>query len=224
MGRVYSLNIICGICLGISLGLGLFQHLVKGHALFGHPGENVVGRTVQDAEHGLDIVCNQSFTYRLDHRYSACHAGFKAYLHVIFRRGPEYLVAVHGKQSLIGSYHVFAPAYCIEHKSTGGFQSPDKFYEDVDIRIIHNHAKIVSEYISWYRKPSVAFQVLVAYPLETYRAACSLFQEFHLFQQYSGCSASYRSKSQKGYINLFAHISGSTPVFTLKFFKTVKPA
>ena len=61
---VVALDVGGGVALGVAQALGLGQGLGVGGALLGHPGEDVVGRAVDDAHHPADALAGQRLAQR----------------------------------------------------------------------------------------------------------------------------------------------------------------
>ena len=77
VGRVVTLDVAGRIGFGVSLGLGVLEHVIEVEALGGHLVENVVGGAVDDAEHARHLVSDEGFAQRLEERDGAAHGGFE---------------------------------------------------------------------------------------------------------------------------------------------------
>src|SRR5690606_3552062 len=93
----------------------------------------------------LDTVGGQPFAQRLDDGDATGHCSLEGHHHAARLSGREDLVAMHGKQCLVGGDHVLAVLDGLEHQFAGHAIAADQLDDDVDVRIAHHRESVVGE-------------------------------------------------------------------------------
>jgi hypothetical protein len=128
------LHVEGGIGLGVPQLLGPLEHDLE--RLLGalHLTEDVVGGTVQDAEHAADLIRRQPLAQGAQHRDPPGDGRLEAHLHALLRRSPQNLRAVGREQRLVRRHHVLAGRDGLERQAARDVVAPDELDDDVDLR------------------------------------------------------------------------------------------
>ncbi|MBA7669975.1 hypothetical protein ES703_78115 [subsurface metagenome] len=108
ISRIYALDIVLRVCLGVAQLLGAFQCRGEVNALPGHAGEDIVGGAVDDGVDTAYLVSHQVLLEGGDEGNAAADAGFVVQADALFLSQGEKLHAVLGDKLFIGANHVFA--------------------------------------------------------------------------------------------------------------------
>ncbi len=109
MGRINPVHIQGGVCFRVALPLGFGEGLGKRQTVFGHAGQDIVGRTVQDAEQGVQPIGGKPFPDGLEERDPSRYGRFKTHGAAAPRCKVKNFVSMMGQQGLVGRDHVLAP-------------------------------------------------------------------------------------------------------------------
>ena len=106
--RIRAVDVHSGIGFGKPFVLCFFEHGIKVLSGFCHPGEDVIGRAVENAVKRLNIVGYQTLTERLNNGNTTAYTGFKAQPNIVLNRSFKEAVAAFGKKRFVGCNNVFA--------------------------------------------------------------------------------------------------------------------
>ena len=142
VGGINSLDIIGGVGLGKSLLLRIPEHHIKGSALIGHAGEDIVGRSIHDPHDRKDFIGHQSLFQGLDHRDTAADTGLETDLDPFCRRSGKDILPLLGKQGLVCRHHMLAGGNGIHDKGLGRLDTADQLDDDIYFRIIDQLGRV----------------------------------------------------------------------------------
>ena len=144
---VQPLHVGGGILLGVALGLGLLQGLVKGDAALHHPGEDIVGGPIEDAHDFLDLIPRQALEQGAQHGNAPAHAGLEEVVDVFLPGNRKEFLPVGSHQLLVGGNHMLAGHQGPAGKVQGDFSPADGFHHHVQIRIVLQHGEILYRHV-----------------------------------------------------------------------------
>ncbi len=133
VGRVVALDVAGRVGLGVSLGLGVLEHVVEIEALGGHLVEDVVRGAVDDAEHARHLVAHQRFAQRTQERDGAADRGLEVDVDALGLGGGVDLGAVLGQQRLVGGDHGGAGLDGRKHELARHAGAADQFDDDIGV-------------------------------------------------------------------------------------------
>ena len=108
LSRIRAVDVHSGIGFGKPFVLCFFEHGIKVLSGFCHPGEDVIGRAVENAVKRLNIVGYQTLAERLNNGNTTAYAGFKAQPNIVLNRSFKEAVAAFGKKRFVRRNNVFA--------------------------------------------------------------------------------------------------------------------
>ena len=133
VGRIVAFDVAGRIGFGVSLGLGVLEHVIELQALGGHLVENVVGGAVDDAQHAGHLVARQGFAQRQQERDGATNGRFEVDVDALgLGRGVDFR-AVLGKQRLVGGDHGGSRLDRGHHERAGHCGAADQLDDDVGV-------------------------------------------------------------------------------------------
>ena len=94
---IHTFNIKRRVCLCITQGLCLFEHIAKGQTFVTHFRQDEVRRAVDDASHPLDAVGTQTFAQCFDDGYATSNSRFKRHHHSFGMCGSKNFCAMHSQ-------------------------------------------------------------------------------------------------------------------------------
>src|SRR3989338_6023295 len=98
---------------------GLCQGFVKAELLVPHPSKNVVGGPVDDAEDGVQLIGNETFSERLDNRNAAGDRGFEVHIYPGTIGCRKQLVPMVRKERFVGRDDMLAPPNRLKEERPG---------------------------------------------------------------------------------------------------------
>ena len=143
--RVAATDVECRIGFGIAQPLRLLERRCEARAMFGHRGEDVVRRPVDDAEHLLDAIRDEALADRTHDRNAAADAALERDRDAGLPRRVEELLAVLGEQRLVRGDDVLAAPDGLEDHRARRVDAADELDDDVDRRIVQHHVGVVGE-------------------------------------------------------------------------------
>ena len=142
---VMSFDVRLGISLRIALLLGFFQRLLETQAVLLHPGQDIVGSAVQDAEHFRDIFLGQAGVDGADQRNAASHARFKEIAAVIGPGDLQKLRSMRRDQLFVGSADADPALQRFFGKGVGGLFSAHGLTDHSDLLVVKNILIVVCD-------------------------------------------------------------------------------
>ena len=142
---VETLDVGGRVTFGIAESLRLGEGGGVGHLLFGHLGEDVVRRPVDDAHHPRDRFAAQALAQRPHDRDPAGHGGLEEQIDADLFGDFEELDADVGEQLLVGGDHRLAGSEGGQDQLAGRFDAADHLDHDVDIGITDDRRRLVGE-------------------------------------------------------------------------------
>jgi len=135
VGGIPTVHIESRIGLGVPEFLCFLESLFISKVGLRHPGEDVVAGTVDDSDHGLNVITDQRFLDGLDDGDPAGHDRFVVDgTTMFFRDGEKFLTSL-GEKSLIPGDDCLAVLQCRLHKGKGTIDPADQFNDHVDLGI-----------------------------------------------------------------------------------------
>src|SRR5688572_3227208 len=108
MGGIMAFNVEGRIGLGIAEPLRIRETVLEADAFRFHARQDVVARTVQDAEDTADLVSRQRLAKRLDDGNATSYGRLIVEEKTVFLGNCRKFNAVLGKKSLVGCYDMLA--------------------------------------------------------------------------------------------------------------------
>ena len=110
-----------------------------------HPGEDIVGGTVEDAADLQNGVGRHALTEGAQDGDAPTHAGLKEVDRLVLCRQSQQPAAVGRHQFLIRCHHTFARLQGPFCEVQGGPHAPDGLHHHLNFRIIFNHGKVLDK-------------------------------------------------------------------------------
>src|SRR5512145_1716989 len=107
MRCIYPFNIKSRVFLCETKFLGITESLFKGNLFVGHPCEDVIACTVEDAKHIADFVPYKTVPDGPNDRDTAAHRGFEAYFASLPFSKSEKLIAFFREKRFVGGNDPF---------------------------------------------------------------------------------------------------------------------
>ena len=142
---ILPLHISSGILLCIAIGLRPLESLRKGNAILHHPGENVVGRAVENAADFQNIVGCHALTQGAQDRNTSSNTGFKQIDRLMLCRQFQQAASVGGHQLFIGCNDAFSRFQCPFCKIQGSAHTANGLNHHIDLRILLNDREILDK-------------------------------------------------------------------------------
>ncbi len=132
-GGVEAVDVRARVGLGVSERGRLLKGLGEACAGLVHPGEDVVGGAVDDAEHPADPVTGEALPQRAQQRDRAGDRRLVVEVHAVRGGGVVQGRAVGGQQRLVRRHHRLSRAQRGEQPAAGRFDAADHLHDDVDV-------------------------------------------------------------------------------------------
>ena len=129
-GGVAAGDIIARVGLGVADALRLGERLLVARAVR-HPGEDEVGRAVDDPVDPLDRRRRERLLEHPHDGHGARDRGLEAQPDVVGARGLEQLLAVLGEELLVGGHDVLSRTHRAQQVFARRFESPDQLDEQI---------------------------------------------------------------------------------------------
>lgn len=134
-GSVIAVDVGRRVGLGITELLRALEHRIVIEALL-HLGEHVVGRAIDNAKDGIDLVADERMLEGLDDGDAATYGRLEGDFDAMLVGGVEDFSAARRHEGLVGGDHVFSRAQGIKHDVSCHARPANELDDDVDIWII----------------------------------------------------------------------------------------
>ena len=147
VGRVHALHVRRGIRLRQAQPLGVLQHGVVVRAFRRHPGQDIVGGSVDDTHNMLDMIGDQRTLQGVDHRDRPADAGLIVQAGPgLPRHGPQ-LVPVQAQGHLVGRYHGLSVFQRPQHEGGRRLLAAQEFADDFNLRILQDVGRLGGQHL-----------------------------------------------------------------------------
>ena len=145
--RVEPLDIRARIALGVAAFLRVCKRVGKGGSVGEHLGQDIVGRSVEDAAHLGDLVLPEHRDDRREDRDSAADRRFKAVGNALLARNAQTFVSERGDDLFVRADDALARAKRAEGVLVSGVRAAHRLDHDRDCGIALDIGKIVGNEI-----------------------------------------------------------------------------
>lgn len=121
---IEAIDISTGVGFGIAQLLGIGEDLGKVAAFLLHPGENIVGRAIENAGDGANAVGPQGLFQGLNHRNPASDGSFEHDVHPRFIGRRENFIPIPGNHRFVGCHHMLPLAIASRIRVRAGSRPP----------------------------------------------------------------------------------------------------
>ena len=146
---VAARHVLRRVGLRVAQGLRRLQRLGVGGAVTDHPGQDVVGRAVDDPVDAVDAGHDHRLAEHLDHRDGGAHAGLEAQLDTAALGLGEQLLAVPGEQLLVGGDDRLSRPQELEHVAARRLDPAHHLGHDRDRRVVTDAREVGGEQAGW---------------------------------------------------------------------------
>ena len=143
---VEALDVGGRVALGEAEPLRLGERLAVGGALFGHLGEDVVRRAVDDPEHAPDRLAAEALAQAAHERDPAGHGGLEQQVDAGVVGDAEQLDADVGEQLLVRRDDRLAGPQRLGDQLAGRFDAADDLDDEVDVGVGDDAVGVVGEH------------------------------------------------------------------------------
>ena len=144
---VVAVHVGGGVLLGIAVGLGLLQGLIKGQARLDHPGEDVVGGAVEDAGDLVQLIGRQAGGEGAQDGDAPAHAGLEQVADPVLLGQLQQVIAVGGHQLLVGGDHALARLQGPLGEVQGHLGAADGLHHHVHLGVVLDHREVLHKQI-----------------------------------------------------------------------------
>ena len=147
VGRVKAFHVRRGVGLRKTQALGVLQYRFIFGAFRRHPGEDVVGRAVDNTHDLLNMIGDQRGLDRVDDRDRAADAGFVVQARAGLLCHLPQFVKMKGKRHLVRGDNGLAVLQRAQHHGRGRLFAAQEFADDIDLRILQDIVLISGQHL-----------------------------------------------------------------------------
>ena len=135
-GSINPFHVCCRIGLSIAFCLRFCQCFFVGKTSFRHPGQHIVGSTVNNTHNTGNLISGQAGTQRTDDRNTAANRAFKLEIQMFFCSQREQCFAIFCQYILVGGYHMFSVLQRCFDIFFGRMHTANQFHYQINFRIV----------------------------------------------------------------------------------------
>ncbi len=132
VGGIPSFKITGGISFGETELLSPDQRLLKTQIIKGHPGEDVVGGSIDNPDHACNPVGHKAVLQGTDQRNAAADAGFVVNVPPVAVSQLQQLPAMLRHEILVGGDNILAPLQRRADEGAGGLDPAHELHDNID--------------------------------------------------------------------------------------------